>query len=961
MRLFVRLAAIIAFALCLTAGVGPAMAVDAVAVTPDRAAINLGRSIQYIQGESDRVTLSTAPGADGIVRRMEVRQREATSSPLWLAFALVNSTDEQIDRLVVVPHYRLIRSGLLWPDLGSQRIVALTPSQGFRPERQSAVDQDVFLVTLDPGTTVTFVAELRDPRIPQITLWQPDAFKDRENSFTLYRGVVLGIAGLLALFLTILFVVKGSMMFPAAALLAWTVLGILALDFGFVTRLFGLSPDQARFWRATSEAFLSATLVVFLFAYLDLNRWHVRYTVLTAIWLAFAGGMVTVAWFDPAVAAGIARFALWLATVLGTIVLVWLAFQRYDRAINLAPTWFLFLVWGGAALLMVTGRLNNEIAAHALLGALVLLVMLIGFTVFQHAFAGAGVSAGLVSDTERKALAFSGSGDVIFDWDVGANRIWVSPEAESILGLPRGALEGPATRFLEVVHPAERDKLRSLLDAVVEHKRGRLTQEFRLRAHEGHYLWFNLRARPVVGSDGEVARCVGTLTDISEHKASEDRLLHDAVHDNLTGLPNRRLFLDRLEATLAFARTNEAIRPTILVLDIDRFKQVNDSVGIQVGDTILTTVARRLRRLVKAQDTLARIAGDQFALILVSENKPDRITAFAATMRDTLRAPIAFNEREIYLTGSIGLTLPDGASRPAEEALRDAELAAYQAKRGGGDRIEVFKPAMRAQITDRLALESDLRRALQRDELAIVYQPIVRLADRTLAGFEALVRWDHPRLGRLSPNEFIGVAEETGLIVELGLFVMDRAARQLVGWQQIAPVNPPLFCSINVSSRQLLRHDLIQDIKGVLGRHPVARGSLKLEVTESLVMENPEYSAQMLARVRDLGAGLALDDFGTGYSSLSYLQRFPFDTIKIDQSFVRTDQRGNRPVILRAIVTLAHDLGMMTVAEGAETESDAVELSQMGCEFAQGYAFGEPMTAEQATKLLEDAAAAEAA
>jgi EAL domain-containing protein (putative c-di-GMP-specific phosphodiesterase class I) len=250
-------------------------------------------------------------------------------------------------------------------------------------------------------------------------------------------------------------------------------------------------------------------------------------------------------------------------------------------------------------------------------------------------------------------------------------------------------------------------------------------------------------------------------------------------------------------------------------------------------------------------------------------------------------------------------------------------------------------------------VESDLRRALERDEITILYQPIVRLEDRSVAGFEALARWNHPKLGRLSPTEFINIAEETGLIVELGLFVLDRAARQLSTWQRTVRHRDPLFTSVNVSSRQLLRHDLIQDLRTVLGRAPLTRGSLKLELTESTVMENPEHAAQMLQRIRELGAGLALDDFGTGYSSLAYLQRFPFDTIKIDQSFVRMSAKGTRPVILRSMIALAHDLGMDVVAEGAETDSDAVELFQLGCEYAQGFAFGEPMSAERARALLE--------
>jgi diguanylate cyclase (GGDEF)-like protein len=475
-----------------------------------------------------------------------------------------------------------------------------------------------------------------------------------------------------------------------------------------------------------------------------------------------------------------------------------------------------------------------------------------------------------------------------------------------------------------------------------------------LRAADGHYLWFLLKARPVVGSDGEVVRLVGTLTDVTDFKNAEERLLFDAVHDNLTGLPNRELFIDRMEAVFAFARSDPQVKPSVIVIDLDRFKQVNDSVGIAVGDSILLTIARRLGRLLKPQDTLARLSGDQFALILISEKEPARIVAFAETMRRTLRAPIAFNDREIFLTASIGLALAENQPHRTEEVLKDAELAMYHAKRIGGDRIEIFKPAMRSRKTDRLTMESELRRAIEREEIKVLYQPIVRLEDRAIAGFEALARWDHPKMGRLSPAEFISIAEEIGLIVDLGLFVLDHTAKQLALWQAANRGGEPVFASVNVSSRQLLRHDLIQDLRGVLGRTTLARGTLKLEITESLVMENPEHAAQILTRIRELGAGLSLDDFGTGHSSLAYLQRFPFDTIKIDQSFVRTTARGTRPVILRSIIAMAHDLGMEVVAEGAETDSDAVELYQLGCEYAQGFAFGEPMSAEAAGELLTD-------
>jgi len=941
--------ALAAFAFVAVLGVSSAAAVEAVNIRVDAAAIDLTDAVDFQHTDGDRLQVSTAPGADGIIRRIEVRAREAGSN--WAVFALANNGDEQIDRLIVAPHYRMVGSGLLWPDLGLSRIVYITPSSGDPPERLDNPNADVFRVTLDPGTVITFVAELRTPNLPQLYLWEPDAFKDKVNSLTLYQGIVIGIAGLLALFLTILFVVKGSVMFPAAAALGWAVLVYIGVDFGFWGKVFDMSSGAERIWRASGEAILAATLLVFLFAYLNLNRWHVRYAHITVGWLAFLGALVAVALFSPAVASGIARMSLFFIAVLGFGLVVYLSTHGFDRAVMLIPTWLLLVVWVFGAALTVLGYLTNDIVGPALLGGLVLIVMLIGFTVMQHAFAG-GMAQGIVSDVERRALALTGAGDMIWDWDVAADRVFTSPETETMLGLKTGSLDGAAATWLEVLHPLDRDRFRATLDSVVEQRRGRVAQDFRMRTSGGHYLWFALRARPVVGSDGEVIRLVGTLTDVTDFKTVEERLLHDAVHDNLTGLPNRELFLDRLEAVLGLAKADSTIRPTVMVIDVDRFKQVNDSVGMALADSILLTLARRLGRLIKPHDTLARLSGDQFGLIVLSERDAARITTLAETIRRTLRAPITFNDREIFLTGSIGLTLGDSEPQSAEERLKDAELAMYHAKRMGGDRIEVFKPPMRARKSDRLSIESDLRRALEREEISILYQPIVRLEDRAVAGFEALARWDHPRLGRMSPNEFITIAEETGLIVELGLFVLERTARQLSTWQRTLRSRDPLFSSVNISSRQL-RHDLIQDLRTVLARAPLTRGSLKLELTESVVMENPEHAAQMLHRIRELGAGLALDDFGTGYSSLAYLQRFPFDTIKIDQSFVRMTSNGTRPVILRSIITLAHDLGMDVVAEGAETDSDAVELYQLGCEYAQGFVFGEPMAPERARDLLQ--------
>ncbi len=949
MRLQKLLIALFAFLVTTTA----AFSVESVRVPQGARAIDLTHVVEKHSSQSDRLQVSTAPGSDGIVRRIEVGAREAGSRPNWIVFALTNDTDEQIERLIVAPHFRLQGSGVIWPDLGSTRISAITASQGFPPEAGDSADADVFRLTLDPGSTVTYVAELRTPNLPQLYLWEPEAYKDKVTSLTLYKGIVIGIAGLLALFLTIVFVVKGAVIFPAAAALAWAVLAYVCIDFGFWDKIFGSDANTDRIWRAGAETVLSATLLVFLFAYLNLNRWHVRAWHVVLLWLMILFSIIGLAVFEPPVAAGIARISLAAIAVVGFVLVLYLASHGFDRAIMLIPTWFLLVVWVATAGLAVGGWMTNDLVSPALIGGLVLIVMLIGFTVMQNAFATGGLSHGALSDVERKALAMTGANEIVFDWDVPADHIYVSPEAEAALGLDRGGLEGPAASWLDLLHPFEQDRYRACLDALLEQRRGRLNQEFRLRAADGHYLCYRLRARPVVGPDGEVIRVVGTLTDVTDDRNAQERLLHDAVHDNLTGLPNKELLFDRLEAALVFARMEKDVRPTVLVVDIDRFKQINEQVGVAMADSILLTVAHRLTRLMQPQDTLARLGGDTFAIILVSETHPDHVVTLADAVRRALATPVRFADREIALFASIGVALYDPQTHPgASDMLDDAEIAMRFAKRTGGNRIEVFRPSMRVQRSDRATLEADMRRALERGEVKVFFQPIVRLEDRTIAGFESLLRWDHPRLGRLDPAQFIPIAEQTGLIVDFGLLAMERTARELAAWQRALAVDPPIFASVNISSRQLLRHDLLRDVKSVLLRHNVTKGSLKLEISEALVMENPEYAAQMLARVKELGAGLVLDDFGTGYSSLPFLQRFPFDTIKIDRSFVKQSGKGARPVILRSIIALAQDLGMDVVAEGAETEADAIELYQMGCGFAQGYAFGRPISAQEARRLV---------
>ncbi len=940
----------IVFAVAAILFAGRAFAIDAVSLQVDDPVVDLSGSYERYLNQGDRIQVSTAPGADGIVRRIEVPAENPEGTSDWIVFALANPSDEQLERLIVVPHYRLVGSALIWPDLGWERIRAVTPSEGFAPERVPNSEADIFRITLDPGAVVTYVAELSDTSLPELHLWRPDAYESMVNSYTLYRGVVLGIAGLLALFLSVLFVVKGTAMFPATAALAWAVFAYISIDFGFWSRVFQSTSGHMATWRAGTEVVLAGALLFFLYTYLHLHRWHVRYSHLAILWLGGLAVLVGVIAIDPSVAAGIARLSLGLTAVVGIGIVLWLAFRGFDRAIMLIPTWIVVVFWVTAAWLAVTGRIDHSVVQPALAGGLVLIVMLIAFTIMQHAFAGGALAQGLISDAEQKALALVGAGHSIWDWDAARDRIETGREIEHALGFKRGALDGPARNWLGLIHPSERDLFRAMLDAVVNQRRGKISLDFRMRAEDGHFLWFAIRARPIVGADGEVMRCSGTIADITDQKLAEERLLHDAVNDNLTGLPNRQILLDRLESTLTRARVEQLPAPTVIIFDLDNFKEVNAGFGYSVGDSVLLALARRIVRLLPLQDSLARLQGDSFALLVLSEIDPSAIEQFARELVRSIKAAISIGDHDVLLTASVGIAQPTNEGT-AEEQIRRAEAAVYQAKRYGGDTIQFYEPAF-GMRSRRIDIDAELRKALEAGNIDIVYQPVVRLADNSIAGFEALTRWEHPLHGRIPPKEFIAAAEESGLIVQLGLYVLEHAARELASWQNALPNSPPPFVSINVSSRQLLRHDLINDVKAVIARTGVAPETLKLEITESLVMQNPEYSAKVLTRLRELGAGLALDDFGTGYSALSYLQRFPFDTIKIDKSFVRPNGSPARTILLRSIVTLAHDLGMEVVAEGAETEAEIAELAEAGCEYAQGYIYGRPMSAQMVQQMV---------
>lgn len=469
--------------------------------------------------------------------------------------------------------------------------------------------------------------------------------------------------------------------------------------------------------------------------------------------------------------------------------------------------------------------------------------------------------------------------------------------------------------------------------------------EVQIKRGEDEILWLEINAQAVRGEGGQIAHFEGTIEDVSKRKQAEERLLHDALHDKLTGLPNRALFMERLGRSLSRTRRMTDYRFAVLFVDLDRFKNVNDSLGHLAGDQLLQMTSRKLEACVRPGDTVARMGGDEFALLLDDIESDETATHVADRIQKRLSMPMRINNQEIFSTASIGIVLGDAQYQQPEDLLRDSDMAMYKAKTSGKAHHEFFDIGMKNKATTLLQLESDLRRAVQRNEFKLEYQPIVSLVAGRIAGFEALVRWRHPERGTVSPGDFIPLAEDTGLILPIGRWALREACRQITVWQNSSRGKMlPLTMAVNLSARQFGQPDLVRYVEGVLRQCNLDPRYLKLEITESVIMGNADAATAMLLQLKELGVKLSIDDFGTGYSSLSYLHRFPINSLKIDRSFVsRMDVSDENEEIVRTIVTLAHNLKMDVIAEGVETAEQLAHLRALECHYGQGYYFGGPM------------------
>jgi diguanylate cyclase (GGDEF)-like protein/PAS domain S-box-containing protein len=556
---------------------------------------------------------------------------------------------------------------------------------------------------------------------------------------------------------------------------------------------------------------------------------------------------------------------------------------------------------------------------------------------------------------ERYALAVRGANDGLWDWDLVTDRIYYAPRWKSMLGYEEDAIGEKREEWFGRVHPLDIERVRAEVAAHFSGQTEQLQTEHRMLHDDGTYRWVLTRGIAVRDPMGNAIRAAGSQTDISQRKLAEDRLLHDAFHDALTGLPNRALLLDRLQRSILRTKRRSDYHFAVMFLDLDGFKLVNDGLGHLTGDQLLIAIGRRLEGFVREGDTVARLGGDEFIILVDEVENTADVLALADRVLEELQVPFSLNGHQIVTSASIGIALCDLSCDKAENLLRDADIAMYAAKRRGKAGYVVFDKAMHTLAVTRLKLEADLRQAALRNEFRLHYQPIVSLRTGRITSFEALVRWDHPERGLVAPDDFIPIAEETKLILPLGMWVLREATEQLCRWQSRFWMSPPLSISVNLSCRQFFQTDLVYQIERILLETGLDARCLRMEITESVIMDQVETALAALGRLKALGVTLAIDDFGKGYSSLSYLHQFPCSTLKIDRSFIaRIGVGAENGEIVRTIVSLAESLGMEAVGEGVETPSQLTHLRELGCHYGQGYIFSRPLTAEAAEALLLD-------
>jgi diguanylate cyclase (GGDEF)-like protein len=862
----------------------------------------------------------------------------------WSLYAIENKSDTELDFTLALDAQHFVGSGLVTlKPIGANPVNAQATAAVLKSA--DIGDTSAFAFSILPGKTFNIAIESGSPKL-DATLWQRQAMLDHTLQVSFFNGLVTGIAVLVGFAILALYGFRPHISLLVGWLFAMTSLAFIITETGF-----NFHTPQPAILRATIETAMAASLLGCLMIFTSIRKQVPIFGLGLFLLLAILIANLVYGFVEPNYATTLARISFAIIAAIGFIVT---AIYRKKIKTIIDPGllfWTAVVLWTGYAGIASLTESRTLILSPTLIAGLAVVLISLLAVLVRFVFSQGLAAKPFITDSNRRSLALSGAQHYIWDWQPQSGHLDLGEELPKALGYETidWRLNG-SNPFFNILHPIDATVYRAeVLDTEIIV--GQIIDlELRLRNAKGVFQWFRLRARAIPGLNNQLDRCIGTLTDISTAKETEERLIIDAVHDPVTGLPSRALFMDRLEREL----TKPVSLPVrFMLIDLDRFKTLNEALGHDYGDRLLQLAGGRILECLAADESVARISGSQFAVLVVEAIARRSVTALAEDISQALGAVIELPNQDVFLTASIGISNSSNRGITAAMLQQQAASALLEARRRGGAQIVTYDSSLKDERAAQLALESDLRRAMSGDEIEVLYQPISNLNTMDIAGFEALARWRHPTQGLLPPAQFIDMAEQAGMISEIGQIVLAQAARQLGIWQRVLRKDRAFFVSVNVSPSHLMGQNFLEQVQLILSREGLHPNTLKFEITESVIMRHPERAARLFESLKSLGVGLACDDFGTGFSSLSSLRDLPFDILKIDRSFIAPESFDNRSgKIITTITDLAHSLDMVVVAEGIENQSQVDRLASLGCDLGQGYLIGQPMAASDVTDML---------
>jgi diguanylate cyclase (GGDEF)-like protein/PAS domain S-box-containing protein len=871
----------------------------------------------------------------------------------WSLYSFENKSDRPLDFVLDVEQQVFVGSGFLPVKRINSPVLGAVATNGQELVQNNSASSKTFAFQIAPRQIFNIAIESPTVDI-QATLWQSQVWVERQSEITFFQGLVFGIALLVAFGVLAIYGFRPHQVFLSATAFSVASLVFIAFESGHLSGLLTYIPRariDENMLRGIVETLLAASLSVCTLTFTK----AAKHSPVAGFLILFTGGLLVAnslyALAEPTQATSFARFGFALLAVSGLLITI------RNRKIETALVdrdllfWISLLIWTILAGFVSNLPNQNFLLSPMLQGTLAAALVILAMVLLRFLFSQGLNAKPFITDSNRRSLALSSAGHLMWEWQPQLNSLSVSDDLARSLGYNPHEWQGNAQgAMIQILHPQDLANYMGIIGDVEKRPGQMVMRELRLRNAEGAYRWYLLRARWVPGPNQQSDRCIGTLTDITKDKEAEENLVSDAVHDAVTGLPNRVLFIDRVEREL---KKTMALPFRVLLVDIDRLKTLNDALGHEFGDQLLKIAGERISEAIESDETVARISGSQFAVLAVEAIARRSATTLASDIAQSLAKPIMLRNQEISLAASVGISLVNDTGNAAT-MMQQASTALLQAQQSTTKKIITFSKHLKDDRAAELNLESELRRAISNDEIEVHYQPICYFHTLEVAGFEALARWRHPTQGLLPPLQFIELAEKAGLITEIGQIVLSMAARQLGIWQRVLRRDKFFFVAVNVSATQLMHKDFLKQVQDVINRETLSLGSLKIEVTESVIMRQPQKAAKLLQQLRSIGVGLSCDDFGTGFSSLSSLRDFPFDTLKIDRSFIDPESYDDRSATIIATITdLAHRLNMVVVAEGIETQDQIDNLAMLGCDLGQGYLIGQPVTATEVAIMLQ--------